>query len=133
MISFIVELENHPGSAADVAEAIAEGGINVTGGAGTACGTTGQFAVTTNDEAGTRRALLRRGFKFREVEVVPVTFADSPGALAQTCRALADANINIEAAFGVAVADRITMAFATDDPAKARSILSQKSTAGRSR
>ena len=126
MISFIVELENHPGSAAEVAEAIAERGINVTGGAGVACGTTGQFALTTNDEAGTRR--------FREVEVVPVSFADSPGTLAQTCRALADAKVNIEAAFGVSVdGNRITMAFATDDPAKARSILSQKSTADSSR
>ena len=134
MISFIVELENHPGSAAEVAEAIAERGINVTGGAGVACGTTGQFALTTNDEAATRRALLGRGFKFREVEVVPVSFADSPGTLAQTCRALADAKVNIEAAFGVSVdGNRITMAFATDDPAKARSILSQKSTADSSR
>ncbi len=134
MISFIVELENHPGSVADVTEAIAERGINITGGAGVACGSSGQFALTTNDEAGTRRALLGRGFKFHEVEVVPVVLPDTPGSFAQTCRALADAKVNIEAAFGVAAGgDRITIAFATDDPVKARSILSQKSVAGNNR
>ena len=70
MIAFVVELENRPGSAAEVTEAIAERGINVTGAAGVACGSTGQVALTTNDEAGTRRALLGQGFKFHEVEVV---------------------------------------------------------------
>jgi hypothetical protein len=134
MIAFVVELENRPGSAAEVTEAIAERGINVTGAAGVACGSTGQVALTTNDEAGTRRALLGQGFKFREVEVVPVTIADSPGTFAQACRALADASINVEAAFGVALnGDRITRAFATDDPVKARSILGQRSFAGSSR
>jgi hypothetical protein len=134
MIAFVVEPENRPGSAAEVTEAIAERGINVTGAAGVACGSTGQVALTTNDEAGTRRALLGQGFKFREVEVVPVTIADSPGTFAQACRALADASINVEAAFGVALnGDRITLAFATDDPVKARSILGQRSFAGSSR
>ena len=133
MIAFVVELENRPGSAAEVTEAIAERGINVTGAAGVACGSTGQVALTTNDEAGTRRALLGQGFKFHEVEVVPVTIADSPGTFAQACRALADARINVEAAFGVALnGDRITLAFATDDPVKARSILGQKSFAASS-
>lgn len=128
MIAFLIEIENRPGSAAEVTEAIAEHGINVTGGAGVACGSAGRMALTTNDEAGTRRALLGQGFKFHEIEVVPITIADSPGAFAQACRALADARVNVEAAFGVAISgDGITMAFATDDAAKARSILGQRS------
>ena len=126
MIAFLVELENHVGSVADVAEAIAERGINITGGAGVACGGSGEFAITTNDEAGTRRVLLGRGFKFREIELVPITLADTPGAYARTCRALADARINIEASFQMGAGERNTIAFATSDPAKARSILGQK-------
>ena len=42
MIAFLVELENRVGSVAEVAEAIAERGINITGGAGVACGGSGQ-------------------------------------------------------------------------------------------
>ena len=133
MIAFLIELENRVGSTAEVAEAIAERGINMTGGAGVACGNSGQFAVTTNDEAGTRRLLLGRGYKFREVELVPITLADAPGTFARTCRALADAKINIDAAFLMGGGERNTIAFATDDPARTRAILSQKSLTGASR
>ncbi|MGD0019485.1 MAG: hypothetical protein ABSD62_09560 [Candidatus Limnocylindrales bacterium] len=134
MIAFLVELENRVGSVAEVAEAIAERGINITGGAGVACGGSGQLAFTTNDEAGTRRLLLSRGYKFREIELVPITLADTPGTFARTCRALAEAKINIEAAFAMgASGDRTTMAFATDDPARARTILSQKALSGTGR
>jgi hypothetical protein len=118
MIAFLVELENRAGTVAEVTEVIAERGINITGGAGIGAGSTGHLAVTTNDEAATRRALLGRGYKFHEIEIVPLTLADSPGALAKACRALADAKINIEAAFTMSgTGERNTMAFATDDPA----------------
>ena len=134
MIAFLVELENRVGSVAEVAEAIAERGINITGGAGVACGGSGQFALTTNDEAATRRLLLSRGYKFREIELVPITLADTPGTFARACRALAEAKINIEATFGMGTTgDRNTMAFATDDPARARTILSQKALTGTGR
>ena len=128
MIAFLVELDNRPGSLADVTEAIAERGINVIGGTGVACGSSGQLALATNDEAATRRVLLGRGFKFHEIEVVPVTLADTPGTFAKACRALADARINVEAAFAMgATGDRNTIAFAIDDPVKARSIVTQES------
>jgi hypothetical protein len=129
MIAFLVDLENRSGTAAEVAEAIAERGINVIGGAGMAVsgiGSAGMLAVATNDEAGTRRVLLGRGWKFREIEVVPFAAADTPGSLAQACRDLGDADINIEAFFPmVSGSERNTIAFATDDPAQARSILSK--------
>ena len=134
MIAFLIELQNKPGAVAEVAEAIAERGINVTGGAGIGSGSTGAIALTTNDEAATRRVLLGGNYNFREIEVVPLTLADTPGTFARACRALGDAGINIEAAFPMAgTSDRNTMAFATGDPARARSILSQKSLAGSGR
>jgi hypothetical protein len=133
MIAFLVELENRVGSAAEVAEAIAERGINVTGGSGIACGDGGRLALTTNDEAATRRLLLAKAYKFREIELVPITLADTPGTFARTCRALADAKINIDAAFAMGAGGGNTIAFATDDPARARSILSQKSLSSTSR
>src|ERR1017187_2885341 len=76
MIAFLIETENRVGSAAEVAETISERGINITGGSGLAVGSSGRLALTTNDEAGTRRALLGRGYKFREIEIVPITLPD---------------------------------------------------------
>jgi hypothetical protein len=134
MIAFLIELQNKPGAVADVTEAIAQRGINITGGAGIGSGQAGQIALTTNDEAATRRVLLGGSYSFREIEVVPLTLADKPGTFSRACRALGDAGINIEAAFPMAgTSDRNTMAFATDDPARARSILSEKSLASTGR
>jgi hypothetical protein len=131
MIAFLVDLENRIGALAEVAEAISERGINMTGAAGVACGGSGEFALTTNDEAGTRQLLLSHGFKFREIDLVSIALADTPGTFARACRALADARINVEAAFQMGAAgDRVTIAFATDDPARARTILSQKAPTG---
>ncbi len=134
MIAFLIELDNRAGSVADVTEAIAERGINITGGAGIGSGLKGHAVFTTNDEAATRRVLIGAGYKFHEIEVVPLTVTDTPGTFARACRALADAKINIGAAFPMGGgADRNTIAFATDDPAKARTVLSQKTPAGTSR
>jgi hypothetical protein len=134
MIAFLIELDNRAGTVAEVTEAIADRGINITGGAGVGGGLKGYFAVTTNDEAGTRRVLIGASYKFREIDVVPLTLADTPGAFARACRALADAKINIDAAFPMASGgERNTIAFATDDPVRTRSILSQKTLASSSR
>lgn len=131
MIAFLIELENRAGAVAAVTEAIAERGINITGGAGIGAGSAGHMALTTNDEAATRRVLLGGGYKFREIEIVPLTVVDAPGTFARACRALADARINIEATFPMTGSgERNTMAFATDDPVKARSILGQKALTG---
>ena len=131
MIAFLIETENRVGSAAEVAETISERGINITGGSGLAVGGSGRLALTTNDEAGTRRALLGRGYKFREIEIVPITLPDSPGTFAKVLRSLADARINVEAVFPMgAASDRNTLAFATDDPVKARATLHTKVIAG---
>jgi hypothetical protein len=131
MIAFLIDLENRAGTVAEVTEAIAERGINITGGAGIGSGSRGHLVVTTNDEAATRRVLIGAGHKFHEIEIVPLTIADVPGTFAKACRALADAGINIEATFTMTgTADKNTIAFATDDPVKARSILSQKAMVG---
>jgi len=40
MVAFLVDLENRVGTLAEVAEAVSERGINLTGAAGVACGGT---------------------------------------------------------------------------------------------
>ncbi len=124
MNAFIVDLENRPGSLAAVTEAIASKGINITAFSGATCGGGGTVALVTNDEAGTRAALAAGGWRCREVELVAAALEHQPGSLAVAARRLADAGVNIEAALPTGMSgDRVTVAFATSDAAKARQAL----------
>ena len=131
MNAFIVDLKNKPGELAKVAGAIADKGINITGFSGATCGDTGSVVLLTADEAGTRQALSAVGYKAREVELVSAALADKPGSLAEAARQLANAGVNIEAAVPVGMSGgNFHVAFATDNPSKARSALGDRVLAG---
>jgi hypothetical protein len=121
---FIVDLKHQPGELAKAAEAIAQKGINITAFSGITCGDSGKIALLTNDDPGARRALSEAGYLAKEIEVVPATIPNTPGSLAATARKLANAGINVEVALPTSMADgKVTLAFATDQPDKAKSIL----------
>jgi hypothetical protein len=121
---FIVDLKHQSGELAKAAEAIAHKGVNITAFSGVTCGDGGKIALQTDNDVEARRALSEAGYHARELEVVPVTFANSPGALAKTARKLADAGINIEVVLPMTMTDnKVTLAFATDQPSKARGVL----------
>jgi hypothetical protein len=121
---FIVDLKHQPGELAKAAEAIARKGINITAFSGVTCGGSGSIALLTDDEIGTRRALADAGFRSRELEVVTTQLDHTPGTLATTAKKLADAGISIEAALPTTMSGgKVTLAFATDQPAKARNVL----------
>ena len=131
MNAFIVELKHRPGELAKVTEAIAQKGIDITGFSGATCGDSGAVALMTNDEAGTRRALTDAGYHPREVELVSASLENKPGSLAQLARRLADAGINIEAAIPTGMSgNKVTVAFATDQPARTRGLVSEAVSAG---
>jgi len=133
MNCFMVDVRNSPGELAKLAETIAQKGINITGFTGAACGDQGSICLITNDEAGTRQALVDAAFNVREVELVSVALEDKPGALAETARRLANAGVNIEAAVPTGKSGtKITLAFATDRPAQARAALGETAMAGSS-
>ena len=124
MNAFIVELKNKAGELARVTEAIAKKGIDIVGFAGATTTDRGSVVVLTNDEAGTRRALKDAGMTVREVETVTAVLEAGPGSLARAARTLADAGVNIEAAMPTGMTgDKVIVAFATSDPAKARTAL----------
>lgn len=131
MIAFIVDLEDKPGELARVTEAIAQKGINVIGFTGATAGGRGAVMLTTNDEEGTRRALADAGFRVTEAELVTSSLEHRPGALAATARKLADAGINVSGAMPVGMSEgKVSIAFATDQPAKARELIGSAETAG---
>jgi hypothetical protein len=132
MNGFIVDLKNEPGSLAKLTEAIAAKGINIEAFAGATAGGSGSVSLLTNDEEGTRRALADAGFKARELEIASINIDHKPGGLAAVARKLADAGVNIEASFVTGMTDdgRPTVAFMTDQPAKAKSVLGASAPTG---
>ena len=63
--------------------------------------------------------------KFKEYEVVESSLAHTPGSLGQAARRLADAGVNIEAIFPTGMSgNEVQVGFVTDNPIKARDILS---------
>lgn len=134
MNAFIVELPNRQGEGARLLEAIARRGINVTGFAGVTAGSSGAVALLADDETATRRVLSEGGFSTREIEVVTATLGDRPGTLAEAFRKLADAGINVDAGLATGMDERgIQVAFATDNPARAREALAEANLVGAAR
>jgi hypothetical protein len=126
MNAFIIELEDRPGTLADIADAIAEKGINIAGVAGATGGGGGAIALVTNDEAGTRSVLDASGSRYRQVALATASLEDKPGMLAEAARKLANAGVNIEAIFPTGMdAGKITVAFGVDDIEAAKAALSQ--------
>ncbi|OGO57307.1 MAG: hypothetical protein A2V85_15535 [Chloroflexi bacterium RBG_16_72_14] len=127
MNAFIVELDNRPGAMARIAQAIADRGIDITGFAGVTAGGSGAILLITNDEPGTRKVLAEQQCTSREIELVTVGLEARPGTLAAVANKLAEAGINIEGATPIGMSGgTVQVAFATDDPAKARSVLGQR-------
>jgi hypothetical protein len=124
--AFIVDLKNKPGELANVAEAIAGQGVNITGFTGATFGDTGSVALITSDEAATRRALTDGRWTYRPVELVTAGLADKPGSLGTVTRKLANAGVNIDAAIPTGMSGgNVHIAFATDNPSKAKEALGE--------
>ncbi len=63
---FTVQLADRPGSLAQVAQALADRGVNITGIVGVAEDTDGALMLTTSDAAATREAFNGLGIGFQE-------------------------------------------------------------------
>ena len=132
MNAFLVDLENKPGELARIGETLAAKGINVTGVAGSTCGSRGTVAIMTADDAATRSALRDANCSFKEAEATETSLRDQPGTFAQACRRLADKGVNIEALLPTGMGpDGVNVAFITDNPAKAREVFAQAGSTAR--
>jgi hypothetical protein len=131
MNAFIVEAQNQPGELARVAGALGDRGVNITTGAAIGLGSGGGFGFLTNDEAGARNALDKAGIRYREVEVVPTSLEDEPGALAAVARRLADAGVNIEFIIPTGMSGgKVHVAVGTNNAQAARSAMGQAAAVG---
>jgi hypothetical protein len=121
---FIIQLKDQPGTLAGLAEVLATKGINIESIGGIEGGGTGMLALLTNDEDSSRKALAEAGYTVREIEVATTALEHKPGTFAAAARKLADAGINVTAVLPIPMAEgKVGVAFATDNPARARELL----------
>lgn len=123
MQAFILDLENRPGSWADVAEKVAQRGVNILG-FGVSADGRGYIGLVGSDETATREALDDVRCTYREVQLLPVTLEHVPGTAAKLARTLASAGVNIEffAPTGQ-LAGQTVMAIGVDHVEEARRVL----------
>jgi hypothetical protein len=126
MNAFIIEAQNQPGELARVAAALGDRGINITTGAVIGLSSSGGFGFLVNDEAGAKSALEAAGIMFREIEVLPVSIPDEPGALATIAQSLANAAVNIELVLPTGMSGgKMTLAVGVDNVEAARAAVGE--------
>lgn len=91
------EIENRPGTLAEIGETLGRARVNIEGISGFPCGGVGVIHVLVDDPDPAVSALESAGVKVRgSREVLVATIEDRPGALGELARRYADAGINID-------------------------------------
>jgi len=92
-----VELENRPGTIAELGEAAANAGINLDGICGFPSEGIGVIHVLVDDPAAARDTFTEAGITVRdEREVLVADVTDRPGELGELTRRLADGGVNVD-------------------------------------
>jgi hypothetical protein len=114
-----ITTEDKPGGLASIGEALGAAGINIEGLSGIGFEGRGIIHLCVEDGAAARQALEGAGIKVEgEADAIlgpPVQGAETPGTVGAMARQVADAGINVRAAY-VATGNRVVMV--TDDNAK---------------
>jgi hypothetical protein len=114
-----IEVEDKPGSLAGIGEALGGSGINIEGLLGVGLEGRGIVHLCVQDGAAARKALEDAGISVTdESDAIlgdAVAGASDPGVMGMMARRIADAGINVKAAY-IATGNRVVMV--TDDNAK---------------
>lgn len=119
-----VTLEDKKGTLAALAEALGKAGVNIDTFA-VVPGAKGNCRILVSDGGGARKAIEAAGMTVEgDREVLVTELADRAGELGRAARKLADAGINIDAAYVASqYGGRTKIVFSVADPAKARAAL----------
>jgi hypothetical protein len=121
-----IQLTNHPGDLARVAQALGRRGVNIKALAAISVGTTATARILPDDIVVARSALEAASIRFTEGEVHLVLLENKPGVLASVTNRLGDAGINLEALYVTGIADDLVeLAIVSDNPKKAKKILEE--------
>ncbi|MBI5067609.1 MAG: ACT domain-containing protein [Deltaproteobacteria bacterium] len=92
-------MENRPGMLAQVADALGAKKVNIRAFMATAMDGRGFLRLVVDRPAVAKRVFAQHGWKTAADEVVEVTVADAPGALARVAERLGAAGVNIDYAY----------------------------------
>ena len=95
-----IAIENQPGRLAAVGRALAAESINIRDLSVVDNVEQGMIRLVTSDAAKCKAVLAKLGLYVVEADVLEVILTDTPGKLAVLSQALADAQINIDYAYG---------------------------------
>jgi hypothetical protein len=117
----VVELENRPGTIAQVGEATGNAGLNIDGACGFPCEGVGVMHLLADDGEAVRLCLESAGMLVRGVrEVLVAPIEDRAGALGALARRIADAGINVDLIY---LATNNQIVLGADDLDGARALL----------
>ena len=121
MKDIMVELEDRPGTLAELGESMGAAGVNIEGIAGFRAGNAGILHVLVEDGDAAKGALENAGARIEaERDVLVLDIANRPGGLGEVARKIADAGVNVDLVY-VASGERIVIG--ADDLGAARSAL----------
>jgi hypothetical protein len=95
-----IAIENQPGRLASISRALAHESINIRNLSVVDNVEQGMIRLVTSDAARCKTVLTQLGLYVVEADVLEVILTDTPGKLALLSQALADAQINIDYAYG---------------------------------
>jgi len=116
-----VILEDRPGTAAEMGEAMGKAGINMEGGCGFRSEGEGVIHILVEDAVAARKVLQQAGIEVRdEREVLVLKIEDRPGVMGNITRRIAKAGVNIELMY---IATNNRLVIGVDDIDKARAAI----------
>jgi hypothetical protein len=121
-----IQLTNHPGDLARVAQALGRRGVNIKAIAAISAGGVAIAHILPDDIVVARSAFEAANIRFTESEVHIVLLENTAGMVANVTSRLGDAGINLEALYVTGVADGLVeLAIVSDNPKKAKKILEE--------
>jgi hypothetical protein len=126
MKDFSVQLTNHPGDLARVAQALARRHVNIKAITALNIGGNAIARIIPDDIEAARNALEAANIRFAESEVHIVLLENKAGQLADVTNRLGDAGINLEAVYLTGITDDLVeIAVVSDNPKKAKKLLEE--------
>src|SRR5688572_24929447 len=120
----VIDIENSPGSLAEVAAAISDAGVNLAAATCLGTGERAELHILVPHAEAARHALATTQVGVsREREVVVVEVEDRPGVLADLTRKIAKAGVNLDLVY---VATRNRVVFGADDLDALRTALGER-------
>jgi acetolactate synthase small subunit len=121
-----IQLTNHPGDLARVAQALGRRGVNIKALAAITVDGKAMTRILPDDIVVARSALEAANIRFTESEVHLVLLENKAGMLATVTGRLGDGGVNLEALYIAGLADDLVeLAIVSDNPKKAKKILEE--------